>query len=272
MPGAANLVDDLTTLVSQAAAAILTARAGALAARTKSDRSPVTAADEIAESIIMDGIARLLPGVPVMSEEAVYRAGCTPTRGDFVLVDPVDGTRELLAGRDEFTVNVALVRANRPAFGIVAAPALGLIWRTGAGAGAERIRLEAGAPTHAARDCTPIRTRPFPREGAIAIVSRSHLDAQTEAFLARIPGIQRMPAGSALKLCRLAEGLVDLYPRLAPTHEWDVAAGHAVLTQAGGTVTTPAGTPLSYGRFDDGLTVRGFIAWGDPSAVARLSL
>jgi 3'(2'), 5'-bisphosphate nucleotidase len=269
MASASKLLDGLTTLASQAAGAILEARAGTLMVRTKVDQSPVTAADEAAESIVMEGVGRLLPGVPIVSEEAVYRTGCTPVSGDFVLVDPIDGTREFLAGRDEFTVNLALVRDGRPSLGIVAAPALSLLWRAASGLGTERIRLAPGAPASAAKDRELVRTRPFATENPIAIVSRSHFDAQSEAFLARLPNIQRIPSGSALKLCRVAEGAADVYPRLGPSHEWDVAAGHAVLVEAGGIVTTPAGEPLTYGGFAHKLIVPGFIAWGDPSAAAK---
>ncbi|MGH6768170.1 MAG: 3'(2'),5'-bisphosphate nucleotidase CysQ family protein [Xanthobacteraceae bacterium] len=272
MASAGQLLDAMTTVASQAAATILAARSGTLTVRTKADQSPVTAADEAAESILMEGIACLLPGVPIASEEAVYRSGCDPVDGDFILVDPIDGTREFLAGRDEFTINLALVRSGRPILGIVAAPALGLVWRTSAGSGAERIRLAPGAPANTASEPTPIRTRPFPSESPIAIVSRSHFDAQSEAFLARLPNIQRVSSGSALKLCRLADGAADVYPRLGSSHEWDVAAGHAVLAEAGGIVTTPAGEPLPYGGFADKFLVRGFIAWGDPSAAAKYHL
>jgi 3'(2'), 5'-bisphosphate nucleotidase len=268
----ARLLDELTTVISHAAASIMTARAGKLVARTKSDLSPVTAADDAAESLIVEEVTPLLPGVPILSEESVYRSGCSPVDGDFVLVDPIDGTRELLAGRDEFTVNLALVRARQPVLGIVAAPALGLIWRAAEGCGAERICLAPGAPVDAARDRTAIRTRPCPYSAPVAIVSRSHLDPATEAFLARLPNAERVVSGSALKLCRVAEGAADIYPRLGATHEWDVAAGHAVLKEAGGTVTMPTGAVLSYGAFAEGLIVRGFIAWGDLSAARRLGV
>jgi 3'(2'), 5'-bisphosphate nucleotidase len=271
MSDSAHLLDELTTVVSRAAAVIRTARAGTLVARAKSDLSPVTSADEAAEALIVESVAHLLPGVPIMSEEAVYRSGCVPVEGDFVLVDPVDGTRELIAGRDEFTVNVALIRQARPVLGIVAAPALGLVWRAAAGGGAERFRLAPGAPAAGAQDRTAIRTRPCPGEAPIAIVSRSHLDAKTEAFLAGIADVQRIVSGSALKLCRVAEGSADLYPRLGATHEWDVAAGHAVLAEAGGVVTRPDGAALNYGAFTDGLVVQGFIAWGDSSAIGRFA-
>jgi 3'(2'), 5'-bisphosphate nucleotidase len=272
MSGRDRLLDELTTVVSRAAATIMAARSGKLVARTKADLSPVTAADEAAESLIMEGVTRLLPGVPIMSEEAVYRSGCEPADGDFVLIDPIDGTRELLAGRDEFTVNLALVQGSRPVVGLVAAPALGRIWRAAEGHGAERVDLDAGAPAAAARSHAALCTRSCPTAAPVAIVSRSHLDDQTEAFLTRLVNVQTLVSGSAIKLCRVAEGVADVYPRLGTSHEWDVAAGHAILAQAGGIVTEPAGAPLAYGAFADGLLVRGFIAWGDPSAAVRLGL
>jgi len=269
VPSDAGLLDQMTTIVSRAAAAVLAARASALNTRTKADQSPVTAADDASEAIILEGMARLLPGVPVISEEASLRAAIGTIGGEFILVDPVDGTRELVAGRDEFTINLGLVRAASPALGIVMAPALGLVWRTAAGGGAERFRLAPGAAANTATETAAIRTRPMPKAGIIAAVSRSHFDAATGAFLARLGTrfgeVTRLETGSAIKLCRVAEGAADVYPRLAPTHQWDVAAGHAILAAAGGTVTTAEGLPLSY-RPADGLRVSGFIAWGDPSA------
>ena len=268
-PSDAALIDDLTTIVSRAAAAILAARASALNPRTKADQSPVTAADDASEAIILEGVARLLPGVPVISEEASARSRPSASVGDeFILVDPVDGTRELVAGRDEFTINLGLVRAGSPVLGIVAAPALGLVWRTAPGGGAQRFRLAPGAAADAAAEVAAIRTRPMPKAGIVAAVSRSHFDPATEAFLARLGARHdALASGSAIKLCRVAEGAADVYPRLAPTHQWDVAAGHAILAAAGGTVTTPDRLPLTYRPDADGLRVPGFIAWGDPSAV-----
>jgi len=240
----------------------------------------VTAADEASEALILEGVARLLPGVPIVSEEAAG-AGRGPRPppppqldGMFVLVDPVDGTRELVAGRDEFTVNVAIVAAGRPCLGIVAAPALGLIWRARADGGAERMRLAPGAPASAAQARVAIRPRALPRTGVTVAVSRSHLDGRTEALLARLAllgPVERMVSGSAVKFCRVAEGSADLYPRLAPTREWDIAAGHAILSIAGGILTTPAGRPLAYGGNAD-FIIPSFVAWGDPSAPARLGL
>ena len=177
--GMDRLLDELTAIVSAASATILQIRAGSLQTRTKSDQSPVTAADEAAEAIILEGLARVLPGVPVVSEEAVE---CVPTGdlgSEFVLVDPLDGTRELVAGRDEFTVNVALLKGGRPHLGIVAAPALGLLWRGYPGRGAERLSLAPGGTTGKAE---PIRTRTRPASGLVATVSRSHLDPETEGL------------------------------------------------------------------------------------------
>jgi 3'(2'), 5'-bisphosphate nucleotidase len=264
--GVETLLDDLTTLVSEAAAAILTARATGLDPRSKADQSPVTAADMAAESVILNGLARLLPGVAVVSEESADTGRHAPLDDSFILVDPLDGTRELVAGRDEFTVNVAVMHAGRPALGIVSAPAYGLLWRGSAATGAERLRLSPGAPANAACERVAIRTRRRPASGLIAAISRSHLDAATEALLARLPVTNRLTCGSAIKFCRLAEGGADLYPRLSPTCEWDVAAGHAVLVAAGGAVTKPDGTPLPYGRIAECFRVPAFVAVGDPSA------
>jgi 3'(2'), 5'-bisphosphate nucleotidase len=267
-----RLLDELTTIVSQAGAAILAARAGSLDARSKADHSPVTAADQAAEAVILGGLARTLPGVAVVSEEAAACALPARLPDTFILVDPLDGTRELLAGRDEFTVNVAIVSEGRPRLGLVGAPAQGLLWRGIEGQGAERLQLPPGVPAGSARERTAIRTRPCPPSGLIAAVSRSHLDAATEALLARLPVGERLACGSAFKFCQLAEGAADFYPRLSPTCEWDVAAGHAVLLAAGGAVTRPDGTKLGYGGVAQDFRIPAFVAWGDPSAADRLGV
>ena len=267
-----RLLDELTTIVSMAAAAILAARAHSLDARTKADLSPVTAADHAGEAVILEGLARLLPGACVVSEEAVGRAPPASIAASFVLVDPLDGTRELLAGRDEFTVNVAIVSGGRPRLGIVAAPAQGVLWRGIEGEGAERLRLSPGAPASAAQERIAIHTRTAPRAGLVAMVSRSHLDPQSETFLARLPIADRRACGSAFKFCHIAEGGADVYPRLSTTCEWDVAAGHAVLAAAGGAVITPEGVPLPYGRKAENFRVPAFVAWGDPSLPKALGV
>ncbi len=264
--GAAALVTPLTELVVQAARAILAVNRGAMAVTDKSDGSPVTEADLAADRVIAEGLARIAPEIPVLSEERAG-SGAPPFRGSFFLVDPLDGTKEFVAGRGEFTVNLALVSAASPLLGIVCAPALGLIWRGLVGRGAERLAFnDAGLGP-----AEPIRTRPAPKPGEpwVAAVSRSHGDARTEAFIAARPGAVRLQLGSAVKFARLAEGLADIYPRLGPTSEWDVAAGHAVVTAAGGTVTTETGAPLRFGEQEGGYLVPSFIAWGDPATVTR---
>jgi 3'(2'), 5'-bisphosphate nucleotidase len=251
----AGLADALTALVARASAAILAIAPDALRTRAKADHSPVTAADEAADAVIAEGLARLLPGLAVVSEESLDRAGVLGET--FVLVDPLDGTKEFVAGRGEYTVNVAIVTDGRPIAGFIAAPALGLVFRGVVGRGAERLTLDPGAAPVA------IRCRPNPAGGLVAAISRSHLDAATTAFLDRIAVTERIICGSALKFCRIAEGAADVYPRLSPTSEWDIAAGHAIIVAAGGLMTAPSGEPLRYGRAQQGFKVPGFIAWGD---------
>jgi len=194
-----GLLDELTSIVSAAAAAILAARAGSLEVRAKADLSPVTACDHAAEAVILEGLARLLPGVCVVSEEAVGRAPPERIPGNFALVDPLDGTRELLAGRDEFTINVALVSGGRPRLGIVAAPAQGILWRGIEGRGAERLRLAPGAPAGAAHERSAIRTRPSPPSGLVAVVSRSHFEPPTRTGANRRSAVAPGMPGSAVR-------------------------------------------------------------------------
>lgn len=263
------LIDGLTLLVSQAAAEIVRLAGGGLAAREKSDATPVTAADEASEAILLKGLARLLPGIDIVSEEAAARAAPANPGETFVLVDPLDGTREILAGRDEYTVNVAVIHRGRPVAGLLAAPARALIWRGAAGRDSESLQVRPGEDPDRAQRRT-IRTRRFAPDPLVALVSRSHFDPQTDAFLARWPGIERRGCGSALKFGLLAEGAADLYPRLAPTSAWDIAAGDAILTGAGGLVVTPDGSPVLYGRGDGEFRIPAFIALGDAAACRKV--
>jgi len=259
---AAALMAPLTELVLRAGAAILAINRQAMRVEGKIDGSPVTEADLAADRIIAEGLARLVPDLPTLSEERAQLAR-PPYHGSFFLIDPLDGTKEFVAGRNEFTVNLALVSNGTPLLGIVGAPALGLVWRGLVGRGAERLKTGAAAE--------PIHTRPHPKRGEpwIVAVSRSHLDSRTEAFIADRPGASRQVLGSAVKFGRVAEGGVDVYPRLAPTSEWDVAAGHAVVTAAGGRITDAKGAELRFGSGRNGFIVPEFIAWGDPAAAAR---
>jgi 3'(2'), 5'-bisphosphate nucleotidase len=259
---AATLMEPLTELVARAGAAILAVNRAAMKIDGKADGSPVTEADLAADRIIHDGLARLAPDVPALSEERALQANPL-YEGSFFLIDPLDGTKEFVASRSEFTVNLALVTNGAPILGIIGAPALGLIWRGIVGRGAERLTTNDGTTR-----IEPIHTRPFPKAGSpwMVAVSRSHGDARTEAFIDARLGAVRERLGSAVKFGRVAEGAVDIYPRLAPTHEWDVAAGHAIVTAAGGRITDPKGADLRFGSGAKDFIVPGFIAWGDPSA------
>lgn len=259
------LLDALTSLVSQAAAEILRIEDSALAARDKSDGSPVTAADEASEAVLLTGLDRLLPGIDIISEEAAARAAPCKRGDTFICVDPLDGTREILAGRDEYTINVAIIQGGRPIAGVLGAPGRALIWRGAQGRASEVLRLHPGdEPARAERKT--IRARRLSSDRPVALVSRSHLDADTEKYLARWPRVEKQGCGSALKFGLLAQGDADLYPRLAPTSEWDIAAGDAILTGAGGLVLTPDGHPVLYGQSERQFRVPAFIAWGDAAA------
>ena len=280
----AGLMGPLTELVALAGAAILKVDRTRMQICGKADGSPVTEADLAADSIIAEGLARLAPDIPALSEErAMPGGGRCPSV--FFLIDPLDGTKEFVAGRNEFTVNLALVVDGTPLLGIIGAPALGLIWRGLVGQGpdkqgtdkrAERLVVTNSGPGQGIGLAQPIRTRPFPSPGKpwIAAVSRSHGDAATEAFIDARPGAVRERLGSAIKLAKVAEGAVDIYPRLAPTSEWDIAAGHAIVTAAGGKVTDAAGAELRFGQGSQQGSGKGakdfivpaFIAWGDPAA------
>jgi len=209
-------------------------------------------------------LAHLAPALPVISEEQAERAKPAVTSASVILVDPVDGTREYIAGHDEYTINIAVVSDGAPILGVITAPALGLIWRGVVGRGAERLEFSSRqtSPPHA------IRTRPRPEGDLLVMVSRSHLDARTEKYLKGLPRARRIPCGSSLKFCRLAEGAADLYPRLGPTRDWDVAAGHAILAAAGGAVVAPDGTSLIYGG--PALRIPAFVAWADPAAATPI--
>jgi 3'(2'), 5'-bisphosphate nucleotidase len=235
----------------EAGAAIMRVYENGATARLKGDRSPVTEADEIAEAIIVERLATVLPGVPVVAEESCAKGDIPDVSDGFILVDPLDGTKEFLKRNGEFTVNIALVDQGRPVAGCVFAPAVNALYR-----GGTRAMRRSGSVE------SEIRTRPYPKGRLVALCSRSHADAQSDAFLAEIGVTEREEAGSSLKFCRVAEGIADVYPRFGPTMEWDVAAGHAVLAAAGGRVLMPDGTPLRYGKSNSGYRNTAFVAWG----------
>ncbi|MEY2625506.1 MAG: hypothetical protein RL412_1281 [Pseudomonadota bacterium] len=224
----------------------------------KSDASPVTLADERAEAMIVAALTALTPGLPVVAEESVA-AGRIPTidaaRGAFWLVDPLDGTREFVSRNGEFTVNIALIQVGEPVLGVVLAPALDALYAGAKGLGAFK---DQSGRRHS------IACRNAPAEGLAVVESRSHGDgAALDAWLQRLsrPIASRVKAGSSLKLCVLAEGGADLYPRLGRTMEWDIAAGHAILAAAGGRVSRLDDyQALRYGK--PGFENPGFVAQG----------
>lgn len=230
-------------------------------ARIKPDRSPVCDADEMSETIILNGLAAELPKFPVLAEEAASKGAAFPDGHSFILVDPVDGTLEFLSRNGEFTVNIALVVAGEPKVGVVYAPALEKLWM--AGDDAFVLSVAPGAELPPRSEWHPIHARRAPAAGLTALASRSHSDAQTEAFLAELPIKDRRSAGSSLKFCAVAEGQADVYPRFGPTMEWDTAAGDAILRAAGGKVLDPDGRPLGYGKSDSKFKNGPFIAWGE---------
>lgn len=251
----AGLLPAVRAAAEQASAAILRHYEAGAQAVEKADGSPVTAADNDADAIILAALRRLTPAIPVVTEEEVA-AGRIPdiSAGTFWLVDPLDGTKEFIKRNGEFTVNIALLQDGVPALGVVMLPVGGTIYAA-AGPGTA-IR---GRPGEADQ---PIRVRPVPAAGLTVLTSRSHADnAAVDEFLTGRRVAARVAAGSSLKFCRVAEGVGDVYPRLGPTCEWDIAAGHAVLIGAGGSLTLLDGEPFPYGKAPTFLNLH-FVAWG----------
>lgn len=249
----AELLELAVRLAREAGDAIEAVRRAGFAIERKGDASPVTAADRLAEGIITEGLRLATPEIPVVAEEA-FAAGEVPEVGAcFWLVDPLDGTREFAAGRDEYVTCIALIEGERPVLGVLGAPGRGSLYAgiVGQGAWAE----EGGARR-------PIQARRPPEAGLHVLDSRSHRDAAaTEAFCRDWPVRETTRLGSALKFAWIAEGRADLMPRLASgIMEWDTAAGQAVLEAAGGRVVDAAGKPLRYGK--PGFRNPGFVAWG----------
>ena len=235
------LFPSLLTLARMAGAAVMAVYTRDDAgAQAKADGSPVTEADLAAHHVLVAGLSGLLPGCPVVSEEDAASHQHRRGQGRFWLIDPLDGTREFLARNGEFTVNVALVDEGRSVLGVVYAPAVDALYWGGPGWGA--FRCVSGA-TQA------LQVRPaLPGQALRVVASKSHLNDETRDFIGRLGVVQLVQAGSSLKFCRVAEGAAALYPRLAPTCEWDTAAAQAVLEGAGGGVHDLSGRPLRYGK------------------------
>ena len=257
------MVEVFAGLAVAAGAKIMSIWAARPQGRLKADHSPVCDADEAAEHILLSGLALHYPDIPVVSEEAVARGEIPKTGQVFILVDPLDGTKEFLSDNAEFTVNIALIIDQIPAAGVVYAPASGQLWMGGADATCCTVPRDGGLP-----ELTDRRAIHGRRAGAhlTALVSRSHPDPTSEDFLARIGIAERRCAGSSLKFCLLAEGEGDVYPRFGPTMQWDVAAGDAVLRAAGGIVVDDRGQPFRYGPGSDGFRNGPFVAWSDATS------
>lgn len=255
----ADLDETFRRLAIAAGAEILAIyRSGDMDVERKGDDSPVTAADLAADAVICAGLAEAFPDIPVVTEETPESHGSGARSGRFILVDPLDGTREFIARRGDFTVNIALVEDGAPTRGVVYAPARGRLFATrGEGGSGGAVEEDFGAAARDGGDVDPgtsgevraIRVA-TPDNAALRVVaSKSHRDATTDAFIAAHQVAELTSAGSSLKFCLLAAGEADLYPRFGRTMEWDTAAGHAVLRAAGGHVVDAATlAPLAYGK------------------------
>ena len=236
-----DLVDRVRALALRAGEAIMQIYATDFDVERKDDSSPVTEADQKAEALILEELRTgTATEFPIIAEEEVA-AGRIPAIGDgpFWLVDPLDGTKQFISRQGEFTVNIALIAQGRPQLGVVHAPAIGATY-WGSPLGAYAI-TDGGA-------ARPIACRPIPEKGLVAVASRSHRNAETDAFLSQYDVAESISSGSSIKFCLVAAGRADLYPRTGRTMEWDTAAGHAVVRFAGGTVTTLDGAELLYGK------------------------
>lgn len=249
----AALLDSLVPVVLEAGREVMAVYATDFQVENKSDSSPVTLADRRSEAVITAALMQLAPDIPVVGEEAVSDGHMPQRSSRFWLVDPLDGTKEFIGRNGEFTVNIALVEDGQAVLGVVLAPALGALYGGGPGLGAW---VERGGQRRS------MACRSAPPEGLTVVASRSHGDAAAlDAFLTGRKVARSVSAGSSLKLCLVAAGEADVYPRLGRTMEWDIAAGHAVLAGAGGSIERVAGGgPLTYGK--PGFDNPHFAAWG----------
>lgn len=258
-----RIAGTLTEIASEAGEILKRYHGGDCPHVVKPDGSPASLADHAAESFILAALARTWPEIPVIAEESTYDH---PPAARFFLVDPLDGTRDFLAGNREYTVNIALVSGDRPIAAALAAPGLGRVW--GAGAHAFECAIVDGRPGVA----RPIAVRPVPDGGPVALISGRHGDAETTACLAALRLGATRGIASALKFCLIASGEADLYIRCGPTMEWDTAAGDHVLTTAGGCVVVAAGAPMTYGHYTHHYRNGAFAAMGDRGYADRLGL
>lgn len=246
---------ELARIAEEAAALILPLWRSGITVDSKADESPVTEADRRAETLILQRLASAWPDIPVISEEHASEFGTPDEIGRrFFLVDPLDGTKAFVRGDPHFTVNIGLIEDGVPVCGAVVAPPSGEVWYTHGGQALKRHSGEAEA-----RAVTP---RPWPKDAAIALISHTMKEETADKLAAQYGFHLREPMDSSIKLCRIAEGAADIYPRHGPTMEWDTAAGHAVLVAAGGSFTGLEGEPFLYGKADKGFKNDFFVARG----------
>ncbi|MEM9617604.1 MAG: 3'(2'),5'-bisphosphate nucleotidase CysQ [Pseudomonadota bacterium] len=256
----AAIAEGIIGLAMKAGSKILEIYATDFQIDRKDDASPVTEADRAGEEIILSGLKEIAPDIPILAEEQASK-GCIPTLGDqFFLVDPLDGTKEFINRTGEFTVNIALIRSGRPVVGVVYAPAINRLYAGDVAQGAWACEVSDEGVLGARHT---IIASPTPKEGLIAVASRSHRSPETDAFLETLDIADFEAAGSSLKFCLVAEGKAHIYPRFGRTMEWDTGAGQAVLEAAGGAVIVyPGGEHLRYAKSERGFDNPHFIAWG----------
>jgi len=252
------LAEALMPIVARADAAIMQIYDAGFTVQHKADDSPLTQADLESQRHIIEGLNRITPGIPILSEESAQAPWSErQSWRELWVVDPLDGTREFVKRNGEFTVNIALVVEHEPVLGVVSAPAQGLLYWGAAGVGAfSHHRGAAPSPIHVAAPQRPLRV----------VGSRSHASPDTAAYLARLGPHHMAGIGSSLKFCWVAQGKADLYPRFGPTSEWDTAAGQALLEAAGGQVTRVDGHRLRY-NCRDSLINGDFLAFSNPSVL-----
>ena len=251
-----RLLPQIQQLAREAGSAILDVYRNEFTVDAKADQSPVTPADRRANRVLRDGLARLEPGLPVVSEETAppgFRERRDWQR--YWLVDPLDGTRQFIARSDQFAVNIALVERHRPVLGIVHAPALGQTWFGGPGLGAFR-QADGGEPE-------AIRVAPRAQDPLRIVLGNSRPGPRTRATLERLPEYETRIWGASIKFCLIAEGNADLFPRYGPISEWDMAAAQAILEAAGGHLTDMRQLrPIRYNTAES-LTTSDILAFAD---------
>ncbi|NWN83797.1 MAG: 3'(2'),5'-bisphosphate nucleotidase CysQ [Halomonas sp.] len=254
-----TLLDSVEGIALQAGDAIMSIYSREFSIEEKEDKSPLTEADKAAHEVIVAGLEALPGGIPVLSEEDAEGFAGADDNGRYWLVDPLDGTKEFIKRNGEFTVNIALIESGRPVLGVVVAPALEVSYLAARDVGAFKIEWGEGK----ASERRAIRVAGEPVEGATwrVVGSRSHPSPDLAAWLETLGSHDMVPMGSSLKLCLVAEGAADVYPRLGPTCLWDTGAAHAVVEQAGGRVETLEAKPLDYATPSEKLNPY-FIVWG----------